>query len=79
MKVVEMDDYLQITLPELWNLDDFVSWCGSCEKLKGDKVKILDHIKKRLEKTDNNKLIKEDIRQKAKDLRKEFQVSVIYE
>ncbi|CAG8723305.1 3039_t:CDS:2, partial [Funneliformis caledonium] len=73
MKVVEMDDYLQITLPELWNLDDFVSWCGSCEKLKGDKVKILDHIKKRLEKTDNNKLIKEDIRQKAKDLRKEFQ------
>ncbi|CAG8445055.1 9465_t:CDS:2 [Funneliformis mosseae] len=58
---------------KLWNLDDFVSWCGSCEKLKGDKVKILDHIKKRLEKTDNNKLIKEDIRQKAKDLRKEFQ------
>ncbi len=69
-----MDDYLQITLPELWNLDDFVSWCGSCEKLKGDKVKILDHMKKRLERIIDNNLIKEDIRQKAKDLHGKFQV-----
>ena len=74
MKVVEIDDYLQITLPELWNLDDFVSWCGSCEKLKGDKVKILDHMKKWLEKTADNNLIEEDIRQKAKDLKMKFKV-----
>ncbi|CAB5396354.1 unnamed protein product [Rhizophagus irregularis] len=72
MKAVEMDDYLQITLPKLWKLDDFVSWCGSCEKFKGDKVKILDHMKKRLEKTADNNLIKEDIRQKAKDLKMKF-------
>ena len=74
MKIAEKNDYLQITPPALWNLDDYAAWCGSCELLEGDKVKIVDHMKKRLEKTKNNIYIKDDIRKKATDMYEDFQV-----
>ncbi|CAJ0844668.1 485_t:CDS:10 [Entrophospora sp. SA101] len=67
------NNYLKITSPELWSLDGFVDWCGSYDIFKGDKVKILDHIKKGLEKVKNNVLINEGIRQKATKLFKDFQ------
>ncbi|KAF0482731.1 hypothetical protein F8M41_023351 [Gigaspora margarita] len=68
MKIAEKNDYLQITPPAMWSLDNYATWCGSCELLEEDKVKIMDHMKKRLEKTKNNIYIKDDIRKKATDL-----------
>ncbi|CAG8793502.1 17518_t:CDS:10, partial [Cetraspora pellucida] len=67
------NDYLKNTSPELWSLNGFVDWCNSCDLLKGDKAKILDHIKKGLEKVKNNALIQEDTRQKATKLCEDFQ------
>ncbi|CAG8666066.1 11436_t:CDS:10, partial [Acaulospora morrowiae] len=71
--IAEKNDYLQITSPALWSLDDFATWCGSCEVLEGSKVKIVDHMKKRLEKTKSNIYIKDDMRKKATDLYEDFQ------
>ena len=68
------NDYLKYTSPDLWSLNGFVDWCNSCVLLKRDKAKILDHIKKGLEKVKNNVLIKEDTRQKAIKLYEAFQV-----
>jgi len=78
MKIAEKNDYLQITPPALWSLDDYATWCGSCELLEGNKVKIVDHMKKRLEKTKNNIHIKNDIRKKATDLYEDFSGDVLY-
>ncbi|CAG8834434.1 11170_t:CDS:10, partial [Gigaspora margarita] len=77
--IAEKNDYLQITPPAMWSLDNYATWCGSCELLEGDKVKIMDHMKKRLEKTKNNIYIKDDIRKKATDLYEDFQLSSQYQ
>ncbi|RUO96527.1 hypothetical protein BC936DRAFT_141878 [Jimgerdemannia flammicorona] len=72
MKNAESDDYLQITSPTLWSLDEFAEWCSSCETFEGDKVKILDHIKKGLEMVIDNKYIEEGVRRKAAELHRNF-------
>ncbi|CAG8839328.1 16299_t:CDS:1, partial [Racocetra persica] len=71
--MAETEDYLQITPPELWSLNGFADWCISCERFENNKMKILDYIKKGLEKIIDNTTFEEDIRQKASDLREEFQ------
>ncbi|GES98686.1 C2H2-type zinc finger transcription factor [Rhizophagus clarus] len=70
--MTETEGYLHFTLPALWSLDDFADWCMSYERLECNKMKILDYMKKGLEKIIDNNMIREDIRQKASELHKAF-------
>ncbi|CAG8828580.1 23101_t:CDS:2, partial [Gigaspora margarita] len=72
--MTETEDYLQITPHESWSLNGFADWCISCERFESNRMKILDYIKKGLEKIIDNTKLEEDIRQKASDLHEEFQV-----
>ncbi|CAG8651086.1 8635_t:CDS:2 [Paraglomus occultum] len=72
MRVIETDDYLRITSPSAWFFDGFAEWCGSYEKFRCDKKRILDQIKKRLEVTMDDNHAKVSTKQRAIQLYSDF-------
>lgn len=63
-----MENFLDATTPDLWTLDSFSDWCMRNEKLAGDKIKILDHMRKQLEARVENVFLSEETRNKAIEL-----------
>ncbi len=69
-------DYLQLFPSSTWDLDKFGDWCLYNEVFKGDKCKILDHIKRSLKRVSKDNAEEAEDRSKAEKMLEDLQVRV---